>query len=89
MSETEVLDEVVRSLEEARSAAQAVGDRAILYLIDMAIFQVRESADQRSRVEGIAGLAVAFSSAPGPVPAQECINVNGSAKTAPQRHRSC
>jgi len=52
MSETEVLDEVVRSLEEARSAAQAVGDRAILYLIDMAIFQVCESADQRKSSGG-------------------------------------
>ena len=34
-------------------------------------------------MEGIAGLAVAFSSVLGAVPAQECININGSAKTAP------
>ena len=50
MSETEVLDEVVRSLEEARSAAQAVGDRAILYLIDMAIFQVSQLQNYLERL---------------------------------------
>ncbi len=51
--ETDVLVKVVDKLKEARFAAQAATEKAILYFIDMAMFQVLDALSSVPESDGL------------------------------------